>query len=359
MTLPGRTGSSPAYRYGFQGQEKDDELKGEGNSYDYGARMLDPRVGRWLSIDPKWRNFESITPYNFANNNPIKFIDRDGEDPIDFLTWLMFKAIPWVRDNYTSKGFAIKITSYKDISEQKKDQIMYKVGLVDGMLSTIDAADMLESQIEDFKDWLSSKPFEFDTFRQKSAEDLTNTIIGPTGIGIKKQAEQITSIIENYDKLDEYTKGQIDGVILSTLASILIPEAVNIRIPKLKIRLSLDFKVKFKTGKLYSGIPFPEFISTSNKYINKAIKNIVKGDGIPRTNPDGTQKIYSNREGFSGKNNREFTGALEWEAEGPAGSHYRILEKRTLNSDGTTTSEYAYSTDINYKNIHKFKPKNP
>ncbi|NJM79504.1 MAG: hypothetical protein HC854_07690 [Flavobacterium sp.] len=51
--LPNRHGSSTAYRYGFQGQEKDDELKGIGNSYDFGARMHDPRIGRFISIDPK------------------------------------------------------------------------------------------------------------------------------------------------------------------------------------------------------------------------------------------------------------------------------------------------------------------
>jgi RHS repeat-associated protein len=39
------------YTYGFQGQEKDDEVSGEGNSYDFGARFYNSRVGRWLSVD--------------------------------------------------------------------------------------------------------------------------------------------------------------------------------------------------------------------------------------------------------------------------------------------------------------------
>ncbi len=47
--LPGRT-----YAYGFNGMERDEEVKGVGNSYDFGARMHNPRLGRWLSVDPEF-----------------------------------------------------------------------------------------------------------------------------------------------------------------------------------------------------------------------------------------------------------------------------------------------------------------
>jgi RHS repeat-associated protein len=40
------------YRYGFNGMEKDDEVKGSGNSLDFGSRIYDARTGRWLSVDP-------------------------------------------------------------------------------------------------------------------------------------------------------------------------------------------------------------------------------------------------------------------------------------------------------------------
>lgn len=82
MLVPNRHGSSNSYRYGFNGKEKDDELKGDGNSYDFGARMLDPRVGRWFSPDPLQK--ASQTYYSFGANNPVIFVDPDGKDDYYF-----------------------------------------------------------------------------------------------------------------------------------------------------------------------------------------------------------------------------------------------------------------------------------
>uniref|UniRef100_UPI002989C816 RHS repeat domain-containing protein n=1 Tax=Flavobacterium columnare TaxID=996 RepID=UPI002989C816 len=79
--IPNRHGSSTAYRYGFNGKEKDDELKGEGNHYDYGMRVSDPRTGRFFSVDPLTKDFPWYTPYQFAGNTPIAAIDLDGEEP--------------------------------------------------------------------------------------------------------------------------------------------------------------------------------------------------------------------------------------------------------------------------------------
>ena len=66
------------YRYGFNGMEKDDELKGEGNSYDFGARMLDTRLGRWFSADKMFSFAPGWTPYRAFYDNPIFWTDKDG-----------------------------------------------------------------------------------------------------------------------------------------------------------------------------------------------------------------------------------------------------------------------------------------
>ncbi len=68
------------YRYGFNSMEKDDEVKGRGNSYDFGARMYDSRLGRWLTIDAFAGKYPALNPYNFGANNPLFFVDSDGKD---------------------------------------------------------------------------------------------------------------------------------------------------------------------------------------------------------------------------------------------------------------------------------------
>jgi RHS repeat-associated protein len=78
MLVPNRHGTSDSYRYGFNGKEKDDEVKGEGTQYDYGFRVYDPRIGKFLSEDPLFRSYAWYTPYQFAGNRPINSTDLDG-----------------------------------------------------------------------------------------------------------------------------------------------------------------------------------------------------------------------------------------------------------------------------------------
>jgi len=88
MLQPGRQytfGSDSTYRYGFNGKENDNTVKGLGNQVYFGSRILDTRIGSWLSTDPLQRKYPEITPYSFAANNPINLVDADGRDIIRFM----------------------------------------------------------------------------------------------------------------------------------------------------------------------------------------------------------------------------------------------------------------------------------
>ena len=80
MQMPVRTytSNSSTYRYGFNGKENDNEVKGQGNWQDYGNRMYDPRISRFPSIDPITSSYPELTPYQFASDNPVMNIDLDG-----------------------------------------------------------------------------------------------------------------------------------------------------------------------------------------------------------------------------------------------------------------------------------------
>jgi len=77
--MPNRTATPGNYRYGFNDKEKDDEIKGGGNSYDFGARENDPRLARWWSVDPLAPKFSWQSPYVSIDNNPIVKIDPTGK----------------------------------------------------------------------------------------------------------------------------------------------------------------------------------------------------------------------------------------------------------------------------------------
>jgi RHS repeat-associated protein len=79
MLMPERSISSTVYKFGFNGKEKDDEIRGSGNSINFGARMYDPRIGKWLSVDPLAAAYPYASPYNFALNTPIQAVDPDGK----------------------------------------------------------------------------------------------------------------------------------------------------------------------------------------------------------------------------------------------------------------------------------------
>ena len=82
MVTPGRSfAAGSGYRFGFNGKESDAETYGSGNIYDYGFRIYNPRLGKFLSVDPLSLKLSANTPYSIAFNSPIFFIDVNGLFP--------------------------------------------------------------------------------------------------------------------------------------------------------------------------------------------------------------------------------------------------------------------------------------
>jgi RHS repeat-associated protein len=80
MLVPNRH-SNDNYRYGFQGQEKDDEIKGgKGNSLNYKYRMHDPRVGRFFAVDPLFKDYPYNSTYAFSENRVMDAVELEGRE---------------------------------------------------------------------------------------------------------------------------------------------------------------------------------------------------------------------------------------------------------------------------------------
>ncbi len=126
MLVPNKHGTSRDYRFGFQGQEKDNELKGEGNSLNYTFRMHDPRVGRFFATDPLTAKYPYNSPYAFSENRVIDALELEGLEKILYTIKREKDAEGNITKTVTSKtltapgplgsGAAIKFLNYGVVS---------------------------------------------------------------------------------------------------------------------------------------------------------------------------------------------------------------------------------------------------
>lgn len=86
MFIGERSYNNVKYAYGFNGKRKDNEILGEGNAYDFDARIYDPRTVTWYSTDPLQKKYPNESPYNFVSRNPILYMDNDGRDKVVTIT---------------------------------------------------------------------------------------------------------------------------------------------------------------------------------------------------------------------------------------------------------------------------------
>ena len=104
--MPGRKyNAGSGYRYGFNGKENDKDISEGGQ--DYGMRIYDGRLGRFLSVDPLTDDYPELTPYQFASDRPIDGIDLDG---LEFSKEQLTKTLADARaaiQNLTSGNSAI------------------------------------------------------------------------------------------------------------------------------------------------------------------------------------------------------------------------------------------------------------
>ncbi len=122
--------SSP---YSFNGMEKDTEVKGANNSYTTFFRQNDPRLGRWLSIDPKVTAFDS--PYMSMGNNPILANDQLG-DKIKFnkgenVSGKEFRQTKRMVKQEMKNNSESFNSIYKAMDDDKKQTITYNINNVD------------------------------------------------------------------------------------------------------------------------------------------------------------------------------------------------------------------------------------
>jgi RHS repeat-associated protein len=197
--VPNRHGATDSYRYGFQGQEKDDELKGEGNSLNYTFRMHDPRIGRFFARDPMFNSYPWNSPYAFSENRVIDGVELEGLE--------VGRILPPIGVAYTSQ--TIKKAIKKVDKEMPKASSLKKALYTFGYSLLYSTQDVLS--LTDVNDAViigtAFTGRSFDVYgNPQSGEDVTDALRGAmlpvvSGSGLKKIGNELDNVAKSISKI--------------------------------------------------------------------------------------------------------------------------------------------------------------
>jgi len=112
------TGENLTNRYLYNSKELQDDFGL--NWYDYGARFYDPEIARFHTLDPLTEDYSFQSPFVYAGNNPVRYIDWNGLGPLDRIRIAYSNLGTPYKKEYTSylrTANSAKALQYMDCSE--------------------------------------------------------------------------------------------------------------------------------------------------------------------------------------------------------------------------------------------------
>ena len=203
------------YRYGFNGKENDNEVKGERNQQDYGFRIYDSRLGKFLSVDPLYKEYPWNSTYAFAENDVIRSIDLDGAEKkiVTIRNWKNSDGV-WISSKTEVNAHNIyKLgggTLYYTVTEfYDQDAKTFKSRQFEVYEYVPEKRNAWQSMLEQVQDWFGEQQF---GFVLRGNGNGTRLDIGSDGVQFKESLDMSVMLgaISNFRNLGNSSGSIID-----------------------------------------------------------------------------------------------------------------------------------------------------
>ncbi len=219
-----------AYRYGFNGKENDKDISEGGQ--DYGMRISDNRLGRFLSVDPLSKQYPWYTPYQFAGNKPIIATDLDGLEEKIVISSSVSKAKP-VAQTQSAISLVNEMTAHQnaingimdrlnleELKNPKEPPSVLEWGTM-GELTVNEKREIIENTVREFTICIGTSTNTTPDFNPNvvtdsytATYDFNYTLLGNKEKidDIKSSVKSATTVIEYASKVREMT-GKLPKVL--------------------------------------------------------------------------------------------------------------------------------------------------